>query len=130
MLMKTATLLGAMFLALAPASVLAQPGQPSGSTMGRKDDDRRGPQRAQTSNRDDRRAPAASRNDNGRNSGQSRHGNWDSKWGSRPSDPPRSWGNRSNWYQHVRACQQRYRSYNSRTDQYFVRRGVSRTCTL
>ena len=78
----------------------------------------------------DRRAPAASRNDNGRNSGQSRHGNWDSKWGSRPSDPPRSWGNRSNWYQHVRACQQRYRSYNSRTDQYAVRRGVYRTCKL
>ena len=130
MFMKTATLLGAMFLALAPASVLAQPGQPSGSTMGRKDDDRRGPQKAQASNRDDRRAPTASRNDKAPSAAQSRHGNWDSKWGSRPSDPPRSWGNRSNWYQHVRACQQRYRSYNSRTDQYVVRQGVNRTCTL
>lgn len=129
MLMKTATLLGAMFLAIAPAAVLAQPSAQSGSHATRKNDDR-GTQKQGSTNRDDRRAPVAGRNDKAPSAAQSRHGNWDSKWGSRPSDPPRSWGNRSNWYQHVRACQQRYRSYNSRTDQYFVRRGVSRTCTL
>ena len=129
MLMKTATLLGAMFLAIAPAAALAQSGAQSGSNATRKNDDR-GTQKQGSTNRDDRRAPAAGWNDKAPSAAQSRHGNWDSKWGSRPSDPPRSWGNRSNWYQHVRACQQRYRSYNSRTDQYFVRRGVSRTCTL
>ena len=129
MLIKTATLLSALFLVFTPAAVLAQQGPQSGSHATRKDDDR-GAQKQGSAKRDDRRTPAAGRNDKAPSVAKSRHGNWDSKWGSRPSDPPRSWGNRSNWYQHVRACQQRYRSYNSRTDQYVVRRGVNRPCTL
>jgi len=41
-----------------------------------------------------------------------------------------SMGGRHASSRHVRACQQRYRSYNPRTDRYVVRRGVTRRCTL
>lgn len=58
------------------------------------------------------------------------YGNWDNRWGARPGNPPRNWNNRGGWYRHVRACQQRFRSYNPRTDTYQVRRGVVRRCTL
>lgn len=60
----------------------------------------------------------------------SRYGRWDASWGARPSAPPRHWNKQNDWYRHVRACQQRYRSYNTRTDTYTVRRGVTRRCTL
>lgn len=45
---------------------------------------------------------------------------------------PQHWGNRSeaSWTRHVRACQQRYRSYNARTDRYVVRAGQTALCRL
>lgn len=58
------------------------------------------------------------------------YGRWDSEWGNRPPAPPKHYSKRTKWYQHVRACSARYRSYNPRTDTYIVRRGVSRTCRL
>lgn len=58
------------------------------------------------------------------------YGNWDDKWGARPSAPPRHWNKQGDWYRHVRACQQRYRSYNARTDMFTIRRGVMRRCML
>ncbi|RXZ35680.1 hypothetical protein EO081_04985 [Sphingomonas desiccabilis] len=39
-------------------------------------------------------------------------------------------GRQNDWYRHVRACQQRHRSYNAGTDSYTVRPGVTRRCTL
>jgi hypothetical protein len=59
------------------------------------------------------------------------YGNWNNSWGSRPGAPTGAYRGRHNdWYRHVRSCQQRYNSYNPRTDTYAVRRGVTRRCTL
>ncbi|MET0137962.1 MAG: BA14K family protein [Sphingobium sp.] len=58
------------------------------------------------------------------------YGNWNNEWGARPAAPPRHWSKQGDWYRHVRACQMRYRSYNARTDMFFIRRGVQRRCTL
>ena len=58
------------------------------------------------------------------------YGSWQSSWGARPSAPPAHFKRQSNWYAHVRACQQRYRSYNPRTDRYTVRAGRTAICSL
>jgi BA14K-like protein len=58
------------------------------------------------------------------------YGAWQSSWGSRPPAPPAHFKRQSNWYAHVRACQQRYRSYNPRTDRYTVRAGRTAVCSL
>lgn len=58
------------------------------------------------------------------------YGRWDNNWGHRPPAPPKHYAKRGSWYQHVRACSARYRSYNPRTDTYQVRRGVYRKCRL
>lgn len=60
----------------------------------------------------------------------SRYGNWDQKWGSRPGTPPKHWTRTSDWYRHVRACQQRFRSYDSRSDTYRLNSGQRKRCTL
>jgi hypothetical protein len=58
------------------------------------------------------------------------YGTWDDHWGARPPAPPRGWSRNNDWYRHVRACSQRYRSYNPRTDTFMVRRGVASRCRL
>jgi len=46
-------------------------------------------------------------------------------------DPPRHWkGSHANWQTHVQRCQQRYRSYNPRTDRYVPRAGRTAICRL
>ncbi|KAK0361088.1 hypothetical protein LTR94_024716 [Friedmanniomyces endolithicus] len=69
------------------------------------------------------------RSDN-RNEHRDNYGSWQSSWGSRPPAPPAHFKRTSNWYAHVRACQQRYRSYNPRTDRYTVRAGRTAICSL
>lgn len=59
-----------------------------------------------------------------------RYGRWDSGWGMRPPAPPRHWSRQNDWYRHVRACSQRYRSYNPRTDMFVVSRGRTAMCRL
>ncbi|MFT4027853.1 MAG: BA14K family protein [Novosphingobium sp.] len=61
---------------------------------------------------------------------QPNYGSWNNSWGSRPPAPPRHWTRSGDWYRHVRACQQRYRSYNPRTDTYRTNSGQDRRCTL
>lgn len=58
------------------------------------------------------------------------YGRWDNGWGRRPPPPPKHFNRHGNWYQHVRACSARYRSYNPRTDTYQLRRGIYRRCRL
>jgi hypothetical protein len=58
------------------------------------------------------------------------YGNWNPGWGHRPPPPPSHWGRPNSWYQHVRACQMRYRSYNPRTDSYRSPSGSWRRCRL
>ncbi|WP_220149848.1 BA14K family protein [Sphingomonas aracearum] len=60
----------------------------------------------------------------------SRYGNWDSRWGARPAAPPKHWTRQGDWYRHVRACQQRFRGYDARTDTYRVGNGRTQRCTL
>ncbi|HUD95686.1 BA14K family protein [Sphingobium sp.] len=67
--------------------------------------------------------PEAGREGNG-------YGRWDDRWGKHPPEPPRHWTNRGDWYRHVRACRDRYRSYDPRTDMFTLRRGTMRRCTL
>ena len=58
------------------------------------------------------------------------YGNWNPGWGHRPPAPPSHWNRPNSWYQHVRACQMRYRSYNPRTDSYRLPSGGWRRCRL
>lgn len=82
--------------------------------------------------------PNAERHDNtdsrGDRSGQAdndrRYGTWDSRWGARPPAPPRHFTRVADWHRHVRACQQRYRSYNAATDRYVPSRGRTAVCRL
>lgn len=118
---------GLMTLSALPAAAADQPGQnrPNAERStndrqdGRRDNDRPAPGR--NDNRNDSRAD---RNDD------SRHGRWDSRWGARPPAPPAHYTRTGDWNRHVRACQQRYRSYNPRTDRYVPRAGQTAICRL
>lgn len=61
---------------------------------------------------------------------QSGYGAWNKSWGARPPAPPSHWKKKSDWYRHVRACQQKYRSYNAHSDNYRLGAGKTRRCTL
>lgn len=58
------------------------------------------------------------------------YGRWDRNWGSRPPAPPKHWTRKGDWYRHVRACQQKFRSYNARTDTYRTSAGKTRRCPV
>ncbi|QYF86866.1 BA14K family protein [Brevundimonas sp. PAMC22021] len=60
----------------------------------------------------------------------STYGRWETSWGPQPPAPPSGYANSGNWYAHVRACQQRYKSYNPRTDMFVPRAGQTARCTL
>lgn len=102
--------LGALLVAVTPLAVSAQH-HPQDHRSG----DHRQPDR---------------RPDSGRPGPGNAYGNWNDRWGARPPAPPRHWSRKGDWYRHVRACQQRYRSYNPRTDSFEIRRGVTRRCAL
>lgn len=114
--------LAAAALAVPAASALAQP---------RPDD-----QKTQETHRTEGRkpptpsakAPASTQPKPG--SDDERYGRWDAAWGAPPPAPPKSFARPSDWRRHVRACQQRYRTYNPRTDTFVARPGVTRRCTL
>ena len=57
------------------------------------------------------------------------HGPWESGWGPRPPAPPADYANPSDWHRHVRACQQRYKTYNPATDLYVPRVGTTARCS-
>ncbi|WP_326914828.1 BA14K family protein [Sphingopyxis chilensis] len=61
---------------------------------------------------------------------KSPYGQWNRSWGAQPPAPPKQFARKSDWYRHVRACQQKYRSYNARTDTYRTRAGKSRRCAV
>ncbi|MFT4025547.1 MAG: BA14K family protein [Novosphingobium sp.] len=75
-----------------------------------------------------RNAPAAHQQP--KKAAEPNYGSWNNGWGARPPAPPRHWTRTGDWYRHVRACQQRYRSYNPRTDTYRANNGQNRRCTL
>ncbi|MFC4253910.1 hypothetical protein GRI97_00655 [Altererythrobacter xixiisoli] len=60
----------------------------------------------------------------------SQYGNWNTGWGIRPGAPPAHWNNKGDWYRHVRACQQKFRSYRAATDTYRTNSGRTVRCTL
>ena len=90
----------------------------------RQDDPRPG-----TPPNDDRRDDH--RDDRRRDDGpdDKRYGRWDPKWGPLPGNPPPHRSRHDDWYRHVRVCQQRYRSYDPRTDTFFTR-GRRVRCSL
>ena len=58
------------------------------------------------------------------------YGRWDDRWGQRPPPPPSHFTRTGDWHRHVRACQQRYRSYNARTDMFLATNGQRLRCRL
>ena len=116
----TSTLVAAaavMTLGVAVAEAQPRSYNPDGRYDRRDNDDRRGRGHGENDRRHD-----------GRHDGRD-DDRWDDRWGRRP-ERHREWGQRRGWYRHVRACQQRYRSYDPRTDTYVVRRGVRVRCRL
>lgn len=109
MLKSVAALAGACLLIL-PAALAAQPAPQRQSP----------PPAQQQQQHQQQRGPAQ----------QPNYGTWNDNWGPRPSAPPSHWEKTGDWYRHVRACQQRYRSYNPRTDTYRAYSGRDRRCTL
>lgn len=105
---------GLMTLSVLPAAANAA------SQERRYEQDRPGPDRG----------PGRGPDRGGPGNDDARYGRWDNSWGARPAAPPRSWSRQGDWYRHVRACSQRFRSYNARTNTYMVRRGVSAQCRL
>lgn len=100
------TVLGAALLLILPASTAAQPPkeQPRHS------------------------APVPKKPVSAKSSSQQPYGQWNNSWGSRPAAPPKHWTRKSDWFRHVRACQQKYRSYDARTDSYRTSAGKTRHC--
>ena len=120
--MKTPLMARAAALVLALAAATA----PMAASAATADQNR--PQQQQPHRDNDRRDN--DRNDRSDRNTNDRHGRWDNRWGARPPAPPRSFTRASDWNRHVRACQQRYRSYNPSTDRYTVRRGQTAVCRL
>ncbi len=117
--------IGAVLLCAAPVSVLAQPAPQS-------HEDREYPQR-EKDNKHSR--PSIQPGEKGgpakhKASSEKQYGAWNSQWGAKPPAPPAHWSKHSDWHRHVRACQQRYRSYNARMDTYRSHSGKNRRCTL
>lgn len=102
---------GLMTLSALPAAAQPAAAQPSAQQHG-------GPQ--------SHSAPATPSRGNDRNE----YGEWNPTWGSAPPAPPSHFSKKSDWRRHVRACQQRYRSYNARTDRYTVRAHQTAICRL
>ena len=63
-------------------------------------------------------------------SAASRYGQWNSAWGKAPPAPPAHFTKVNDWHRHVRACQQRFRSYTARTDSYRTHSGKLVHCKL
>lgn len=61
---------------------------------------------------------------------RNQYGSWNTSWGAQPSAPPAHWTKKGDWYRHVRACKQRFGTYNSRTDTYRMSSGKSLRCKL
>ncbi len=124
---------GALLMVLTPASLWAQGRPPDGAIAPQSPahDREHGGQPGRQDHRPGGNQPGARPpGSNGGPGMDNGFGRWDNRWGARPSGPPSHWNKRGDWYRHVRACQQRYRSYNSRTDSFYMRRGQQRRCTL
>ncbi|WP_414902432.1 BA14K family protein [Sphingomonas flavalba] len=114
--------IGVFLLAAAPAVGAAQGNPASQDRHERSDRDR-------ALDRKPAQQPAA-QNRRGSPQADQKYGAWSSSWGARPPAPPKHWTKASDWHRHVRACQQRYRSYNARTDSYRARSGKAVRCRL
>lgn len=117
--------IGAALLAAAPAAIAQSPqSHPPGHDQGP------GPGHGPGGPGPDRPGQGPGQGPGPNRPGGPDYGHWDNHWGVRPPAPPSHWKKHNGWYRHVRACQQRYRSYNPRTDTYRVRPGVYRRCML
>lgn len=127
---KTRTILAAMAAGLMTLSAI-----PASAAPQQHNYDPQQPQQQQRNNAPQQQPRGNDHRDNGRdngrgNGGASEYGSWNTSWGARPPAPPRSFSRHNDWYRHVRACSQRYRSYNPGTDRYTVRRGQTAVCRL
>jgi len=120
-----------MLLGLATLSVAMSAGVVSAQPRPMGDRDRDGlPNAYDNRPNNPNNGPMGDRDRDGRpNAVDPRDDRWDTRWG-RQVRPPQYWGARPGWNRHVRACFNRYRSYNPRTDTYVVRRGVTARCRL
>jgi len=126
---------GFVLMLAAPASLYAQPDQHDRQGQGHAPQGHQSPapgHQASGSQRPGQQHPGQGAGSQpGRPNGAGENfGNWNKSWGARPPAPPAHFTRRSDWYRHVRACQQRYRSYNPRTDTYRTWSGRTIRCTL
>lgn len=130
---------GLMTLTALPVAALAQQRQPTpaapaqqhnGPMSSQHNTPQPQPYQSQPGSNANHNSGQNSGQNSGHNSGNQPYGAWNTAWGARPAAPPRSFTRHSDWYRHVRACQQRYRSYDARTDRYTVRRGQTAVCRL
>jgi hypothetical protein len=137
--MKTLTILGLAAVLTLGATAQASAQRPLGdrdrdgvpNVIDPRNDNRRDSDRDGIPNRVDQRndnGPYGDRDHDGRANAYD-NDRWDGRWG-REVRAPKHWGNRGGWNRHVRACFDRYRTYNPRTDTYVVRRGVTARCRL
>ncbi len=113
----TAPALTALLLVFAPQSLQAQtkPANPPRDEMQTRHEPSERPEKSQP-------GPGTS--------SKGQFGDWKSAWGKAPPAPPKHWAKKNDWHRHVRACQQRYKSYSARTDTYRTHSGKQLRCKL
>lgn len=125
--------IGAMLVTALPVSVMAQarPNPPQKEET-KQDKDRQGQKPGQNhgSQNQGSKKPGSSNQNNAPAKNNAPYGEWKSAWGKAPPAPPKHWSKKGDWHRHVRACQQRYKSYNSRTDTFRTNAGRNVRCTL
>ena len=119
----------ALAFAVAAPTLAQQPSpRPAMSGPDRKDDRKDDRSREDRARDSDRRAPAKPAPKAVVH--KDRYGTWNSAWGKRPGAAPAHWSKKGDWYRHVRACKNKYLSYNARTDTYRLRSGKTVRCKL
>lgn len=124
MLKYVAHALSLALLAAAPAAAMAQSDQRPGQNR----EEARQQSREQQTRSNQQQPRRQGQGD--RQASPQPYGEWSNSWGSRPPAPPAHWTRKSNWYAHVRACKQRFRSYNPATNSYRAGGGKTRRCAL
>ena len=122
--------IGAIAVVAMPATIMAQP-KPTPEREERKPDNQKKPQQQQNRQQQQNQQKPGSHAPQGRpQQSNSQYGSWNNSWGKAPPAPPKHWSKKGDWHRHVRACQQRYKSYNASSDTYRTYSGKSLRCKL
>ena len=124
--------IGAIAIVAMPATIMAQP-KPTPEREERKPDNQKKPQQQQNRQQQqtqNQQKPGSKAPQGRPQQSNSQYGSWNNSWGKAPPAPPKHWSKKGDWHRHVRACQQRYKSYNASSDTYRTYSGKSIRCKL